>query len=236
MFCIYCGKELVDDSAFCIYCGKQVHRENVTSDGRSKQQTKESMNEEYGEPKNKSTSGSGVICPKCGSTRNQVLNKTNVSSIGGGYDCCTGGLGAVCLGPVGLLLGLCGSKQTIYSTNQTSWVCNDCGHEFFQKKDIQQGMKLCSIFAYAFLVFNILFLLLSGEIGSSAGIMALLIVGTAALLWYAIPLGCKRGGYEHPKDVLGNDYAQWEKGRKTLGYVIVASAILDILVALIFAT
>ena len=39
----------------------------------SKQQTKESTNEEYRETKNTSTFGSGLTCPKCGATHNLIM-------------------------------------------------------------------------------------------------------------------------------------------------------------------
>lgn len=225
MFCIYCGKELVDDSAFCIYCGKKVHRENVTSDGRSKQQTKESTNEEHRETKNNSTFGSGVTCPKCGATHNLIMVEKTVGSSEGGYDYCTGGLGLVGWGPAGLLLGLFERKENL-------WVCNNCGHEFSSPKGVQRIMSFLNVFAYFFLLCNIIMLPVWAWLESIVGLMNLLFVVMAAVFWYNVPNICNKGGYSRPEDVLGNEYKKWAKSRKVLGYAIVVSAVLDIVVIL----
>lgn len=60
-----------------------------------------------------------VKCPKCGSTQFTVKTK--------GFGLGKAALGAVALGPVGLLGGLIGSKKI-------KVVCLKCGHEWFPGK------------------------------------------------------------------------------------------------------
>lgn len=72
---------------------------------------------------NESTSTDNIRCPSCGSRNIIVLvEKENES-----YDLFSGILGTICLGPIGLLCGLCcadGEKKKITCT------CNDCGRRF----------------------------------------------------------------------------------------------------------
>ena len=65
-------------------------------------------------------------CPKCGSENCQFHTKTKVNaSLFSWKDACCG---SVCLGPLGILCGLCGTN--IDTTTKEFWVCNDCGKKF----------------------------------------------------------------------------------------------------------
>lgn len=62
-------------------------------------------------------------CPSCGSQNITVLVEKEKQS----YDFCGGILGAICLGPIGLICGLCcadGEKKRVSCT------CNSCGRRF----------------------------------------------------------------------------------------------------------
>ena len=66
-------------------------------------------------------------CPRCGSE-----NITVVSEVTGeqkGYDCCTGGIGAMILGPIGWLCGASRMGERKVSTRILR-VCNNCGEKF----------------------------------------------------------------------------------------------------------
>lgn len=113
MQCNYCGKELPEGSAFCNYCG---HPQNGTA-GQSAP----------GAPApavSTPNEGDGTLrCPHCGSTRLQYTTTVKTQGVSVSDACC----GYVCLGPLGLLCGLCGAGST--KTNE-SWVCCDCGTKF----------------------------------------------------------------------------------------------------------
>lgn len=66
-------------------------------------------------------------CPKCGQEDCQVISEFNSSTQGFGFG--KGCLGVLCLGPVGLLCGLCGMGKGKSSTTHY-WVCNHCGNKF----------------------------------------------------------------------------------------------------------
>lgn len=65
-------------------------------------------------------------CPKCGGTRCQMIteSKSSTKPFDLGDACC----GAILLGPVGILCGLCGMEST--AETKTYWVCQDCGNKF----------------------------------------------------------------------------------------------------------
>ena len=68
-----------------------------------------------------------MTCPKCGSEKVQAVSE--VSSKSKGFGCCKGGLGAILLGPIGWLCGLCGMGKGKTTTN-VLWVFSSCGHKF----------------------------------------------------------------------------------------------------------
>lgn len=64
-----------------------------------------------------------ICCPRCGSDNLRIIEERNRKD----YDLCSGILGAICLGPVGMLCGLCGAEG---ETRKTTYICNDCGAHF----------------------------------------------------------------------------------------------------------
>lgn len=96
-----------------------------------------------------------IKCPRCGATGCTPQYKQNVS--GGGYGCCSGGLGALVLGPLGLLCGACG--RSVKSTNTLVWICPNCGHEFRvqSKQEAKTAyMTGCLIMFFCALVLDVL--------------------------------------------------------------------------------
>ncbi len=82
-------------------------------------------------------------CPKCNGIHIQVINQQNVTGKivdtrrNKGFGCCKGFIGAVILGPIGWLCGLCGMGKTKGKfkdkrqyTNKIVYVCLDCGNQF----------------------------------------------------------------------------------------------------------
>lgn len=65
-------------------------------------------------------------CPKCGCENCQIIN--NVGTVGKDYSLGQGCCGTICLGPIGLLCGLCGQNKQIVNTQ--FWVCSDCGNKW----------------------------------------------------------------------------------------------------------
>ena len=57
-------------------------------------------------------------CPKCGSNNIQIVTEEK------GYSAETGCCGAILLGPIGLILGLCGTGK------KNKRMCVDCGKKF----------------------------------------------------------------------------------------------------------
>ena len=65
-------------------------------------------------------------CPKCNSKKCKIINE--VSTEGKDFSAGKGCLGALLLGPLGILCGACGKgRQT---TNTNYWVCEDCGNKW----------------------------------------------------------------------------------------------------------
>ncbi|MGL4589874.1 MAG: hypothetical protein ACRCUP_06535 [Mycoplasmatales bacterium] len=62
-----------------------------------------------------------MACPKCGSNNLEV----STMPVTKGFGFCNGLLGLICLGPIGLICGLCGMGKTI--GRKTYVYCKDCG-------------------------------------------------------------------------------------------------------------
>lgn len=65
-------------------------------------------------------------CPKCGVDNSSVINETTTTGkdFSAGKGCC----GAIMLGPIGVLCGVCGEGRKVHNTNY--FVCNSCGHKW----------------------------------------------------------------------------------------------------------
>lgn len=132
MYCPKCGKEMPEGAQFCPSCGSNISPPSVSP------MSQDLSGHDQGIPSTKPSSAAAeqqspppvpdenVKCPKCGATGCTPHYKQNVS--GGGYGCCSGGLGALILGPLGLLCGACG--RSVKTENTLVWLCPKCGHEF----------------------------------------------------------------------------------------------------------
>lgn len=135
MYCPKCGIELPEGSKFCPKCGAATDFSTVPSN----QNTLETHENNDVQPVNQASASmhsEEIRCPKCGASGCVPQYQQNVS--GGGYGCLQGGLGALILGPFGLLCGLSG--RSVKSTNTLVWVCPKCGNVFRARKDILGGM------------------------------------------------------------------------------------------------
>ncbi len=75
-------------------------------------------------------------CPNCGSNNCQFISNTITHNSGFGFGdaCC----GYICLGPIGLLCGLCNMDQE--TKIKEYWVCQECGTKF-SAKDMQKAIE-----------------------------------------------------------------------------------------------
>ena len=65
-------------------------------------------------------------CPKCNSGDCQIINEFSTS--GKAFHASKGCCGAVLLGPIGLLCGMCGKGKQ--AKNESFWLCNNCGKKW----------------------------------------------------------------------------------------------------------
>jgi len=64
-----------------------------------------------------------TICPLCGSRNIKIIIEKERED----YDLTSGIIGTICLGPIGLLCGLCSADG---EKEKTTCICNDCGKRF----------------------------------------------------------------------------------------------------------
>ena len=109
--CKHCGLSNDDSSKYCFYCGKdlsendnQVKMEFITPKSESHQQTHTDPNQ----------------CPNCKSTSISYITREK-----GAFKTSNGCCGVILFGPIGLLCGLTGNKES-----RTVKKCNKCGYEF----------------------------------------------------------------------------------------------------------
>lgn len=179
MYCRYCGKELTEGSKFCPFCGKACTDPADT--------TKQEGNFS-------DFSKSGITCPHCGSHNTEPLVHTSTQTHTGGYSCLGGACGGILLGPVGLLLGLCGRSTTTQTASQTRWVCRDCGTEFCNKQDEEKRLRflLSSAFIMIIVTYTLTFLgfLISGSsISSTCFTLALAFFMFSLITWTSYKKG-----------------------------------------------
>lgn len=189
MYCTECGKELPDTASFCVYCGEEVKYRPKKIDIVASEDKKHSGE---AEPEKNQSSYTPHTCPRCGRDRCHAFSKTSVSSSGGGYGCCIGGFGYICLGPIGLLLGLCGRKPKVQSTSQTMWVCQECGFEFRSRDDLINDVNQAKLMCYAMLIVGAVVSIVGAFIHYSVVVIGFMFPFAALLAWIALPKQCSK--------------------------------------------
>lgn len=131
MFCKNCGEKNPDASKFCTKCGSALteNTDSQTNDTSKPQIPEQPQITDL--PEMNATGG--VHCPKCKSTKLQALMETDVQ---GGYRAGRGCLGYLLFGPLGFLCGACGKKSKIQATNNSLFVCMECGFKFIELEEM----------------------------------------------------------------------------------------------------
>lgn len=157
MICDKCGKDNAEGAKFCQNCGKLLHEEMQKEDRKESEETSgnsDSRNEErQGEKWSSSfwevlleiVEGKGGFytepplmrnekeCSFCGSDNTQLVMQNTTDVKTGGYNWASGCCGMCLLGPFGILCGMLGRGSKIKVTNETWWLCNDCGNKCISK-------------------------------------------------------------------------------------------------------
>ena len=202
MFCIHCGKEIPDGSRFCQYCGG-----NCTSTDQECPQTSGGTSTNNGtvSPGATQETYTGVPCPHCGSECTKPLVHTRTQLKAGGYSCCAGACGGFLLGPLGLLLGLCGKSSSIDSSSQTKWVCLQCGTEFLSKQDAKRTVDTM-ILGITFFAQVALFMLPLGSI-----FLALAIASAGCAVICGLALQPEQLIYRFDQLMTPLEFADWKR-------------------------
>ena len=119
MRCEKCGYDCPRGESNCPVCGQLLPSEPRSTAPLSNAQPYAQY--QYGNQSN----GANRTCPQCGYANCQIITESSQKK--GGYDSGTGFLGCVLLGPLGLLCGSCGNKQTVV---KSLWYCPRCGNKF----------------------------------------------------------------------------------------------------------
>jgi DNA-directed RNA polymerase subunit M/transcription elongation factor TFIIS len=115
--CVYCGRENENNNKYCKYCGEEFDEQTYQSDGYTEVEPEVI----YNEPNiNEEKSKGPIKCPKCGSQEIFLLTRES-----NGFDASNACCGYIILGPLGLLCGLSGDKESM-----TARKCKNCGYEF----------------------------------------------------------------------------------------------------------
>lgn len=216
MFCIHCGKEIPDDAKFCKFCGQSCLVSHI-----SEPQIKEEAKNIGGTAVNRSN----ITCPHCGQKDCQPIIKTTAQSQSNNYSCLGGACGGLLLGPIGLLLGLCGGKSSSSVSTKTKWVCMNCGKEFFSLEDARKewkglaGMGAILLGIYIpFFILGLFMLIIASDVVSGFSFLLWDIL-LGAFLWgpalwaYSV---CKKGYDCYPLRSLFTEEELSEWKRKTI--------------------
>lgn len=134
MFCVQCGVEISEDAIYCSKCGAKVIMDE--SDNRLPE-TSVSPEQEPSANTLAETCAKRLKCPNCNSTDLVPVTHMETETSGGRYKVEKGCCGAILLGPLGLLCGLCGTQVKSSSKSRTDWVCKSCGNVFRNLKEIE---------------------------------------------------------------------------------------------------
>lgn len=141
MFCPKCGNSIPYGVRFCPKCGNPIKKIEpaVPMEPQAKKSAGQSSPPRDGQAPFQKKKGylmfEDGVCPNCGSHNCEIQVQQNVTSSGSNYSCCNGALGTICMGPFGLLCGLCGTGSKTTTTHKSMWVCKDCGNQFPTKQD-----------------------------------------------------------------------------------------------------
>ena len=116
--CPFCGKENDDANTYCAQCGQDLTLFDDDKDIPKKEVIETYVDEDQQPNKERSTD---VRCPHCHSDDIRFVTKQMGSDVDAGNACC----GYILFGPLGLLCGFTGDRQSI-----TVRKCMNCGHEF----------------------------------------------------------------------------------------------------------
>lgn len=115
--CVYCGRDNYNNDKYCKYCGEELDNQDYQS---SEQPDVEAEVMDAEPKKQHNHYKSPVRCPKCGSP--EIFLMTRESN---GFDAPNACCGYIIFGPLGLLCGLSGERESL-----TTRKCKNCGYEF----------------------------------------------------------------------------------------------------------
>lgn len=130
--CTNCGAEIeVDErseAGVCPYCkAAYITEKAIKNINNTTNNNAQVINNYYNvESQDDEGKNSGKHCPKCNSRKCRIISE--ISTDGKDFSAGKGCLGALLLGPLGLLCGACGKgKQT---KTQNYWLCENCGNKW----------------------------------------------------------------------------------------------------------
>lgn len=137
--CQSCGAQNPIDAQYCRQCGQSLSEiettDSITKDVSSLVGEAASLGmaviEEVGKAVNEvldaqAESRNDTVCPFCGATNCQPMQKSIVDATYKNYRWGSGCCGLLLLGPFGLLCGLCGTGINTKTQNELWWTCLKC--------------------------------------------------------------------------------------------------------------
>lgn len=166
MICNKCGRNNSEEAKFCQYCGapltENMQEQENNQESKEQPEKKETIDKEEREGKWTSSFGELLFeiidgmktennrffteppyphkenaCSFCGSNNTKLITQNTTDIKSKGYNWTRGCCGTCLLGPFGILCGMLGGGSEVKITNETWWLCSDCG-----KKHISQSSAL----------------------------------------------------------------------------------------------
>lgn len=179
--CQACGAEISEGVKFCSNCGAEFDWEDDGADTEAEVGEARASNPLL-PPEGFVEDSADTVCPFCHQGGCEWFRKNNTTVKQKAFSIWDGICGMICLGPVGLLCGLCGAGQDVKVTDENWYYCKKCG-----KQHISRGSALTkaenifySCFASSLIAALILSFLLRND---DYGIFTLITISVPIGMW-----------------------------------------------------
>lgn len=182
--CQACGAEISEGVKFCSNCGAEFDWEDDGAEAFGAEAGEARGSNPLLPPEGFVEDSADTICPFCHQGGCEWFRKNNTTVKQKSFNIWDGICGMLCLGPFGLLCGLCGAGQEVEVSDENWYYCKKCG-----KQHISRGSALAKAekIYYSCLASSLIAAaIFSLMLWLGAGLLVLIPIAVPAGMWYSM--------------------------------------------------